>query len=230
VTANPANPLFAFERVSVPGVDGRWRLHEASGSIPPSGITVLVGPSGSGKSTLLRACNRLEAPVVGTVKFRGTDVATLDVLRLRRRVAMVFQRPTPFPGTGRDNLRTADATLDDDRASGLLALVQLGPEFLDRNATQLSGGEAQRLCLARSLAVDPEVVLMDEVTSSVDPGARRALEGLARSFADHGTPVVWVTHDLSQARRLADALVVVIDGHIAHGAEAEAFEVDSHDQ
>jgi putative ABC transport system ATP-binding protein len=230
-TGNQAEALFAFEHVSVAGADGRWRLHDASGSVPPSGVTVLVGPSGSGKSTLLRSCNRLEAPVAGTVRFRGSDVATLDVLRLRRQVAMVFQRPTPFPGTGRDNLRVADPTLDDERGRGLLDRVQLGPDFLDRNAMQLSAGEAQRLCLARSLAVDPEVVLMDEVTSSVDPGARRALEGLARSLADHGTPIVWVTHDLSQAHRLADSLVVVIDGRIAHGVEAAAFvEVDPRDQ
>jgi putative ABC transport system ATP-binding protein len=142
---------------------------------------------------------------------------------------MVFQRPTPFPGTGRENLLTATPTLDDVQATELLARVQLGPDFLDRNATELSGGEAQRLCLARALAVEPEVVLMDEVTSSVDPTARRALEGLARSLAANGIPIVWVTHDLAQARRLADATLVVVNGHIADPAEADAFiEEDSH--
>jgi putative ABC transport system ATP-binding protein len=216
-------PLFEFEHLSVRGVDDRWRLRDVNGCITPAGITALVGPSGSGKSTLLRCCNRLEVPDEGRVKFHGIDVARLDVLQLRRRVSMVFQKPTPFPGTGRDNLRVADPTLDDTRARGLLARVQLGPEFLDLNATQLSGGEAQRLCLARSLAVDPEVVLMDEVTSSVDPNARQALETLARSLADDGIPVVWVTHDLPQALRLADATVVVVLGHIAAPAEADAF-------
>jgi putative ABC transport system ATP-binding protein len=224
-------PLFEFERVSVRGVGESWRLHGVNGQIPAAGITALVGPSGSGKSTLLRCCNRLEVPDEGTVLFHGTDVAGLDVLQLRRRVSMVFQKPTPFPGTGFDNLRIADPTLDEARAGDLLARVQLDPEFLGRNATQLSGGEAQRLCLARSLAVDPEAVLMDEVTSSLDPAARRALEGLARSLADAGIPIVWVTHDLEQARRIADAMLVVVRGHIAELEEADAFiEEDTHDE
>jgi putative ABC transport system ATP-binding protein len=227
VTADTS--LFEFDHLSVRGDEGRWRLRDLSGCIAARGVTALVGPSGSGKSTLLRCCNRLEVAAEGTVRFHGTDVAALDVLQLRRRVAMVFQRPTPFPGTGRDNLLTANTTLDDLRATELLARVQLGPEFLDRNATELSGGEAQRLCLARSLAVAPEVVLMDEVTSSVDPTARRAIEDLARSLAASGIPVVWVTHDLGQARRLADATLVVVNGHIADRAEADAFiEEDSH--
>jgi putative ABC transport system ATP-binding protein len=215
--------LFEFADVSVRGVGDQWRLHHATGSVPASGITVVVGPSGSGKSTLLRCCNRLEVPASGTVRYRGSDVQDLDVLALRRRVSMVFQRPTPFPGTGRDNLLAADPTIDDARARDVLDRVHLGPDFLDREATELSGGEAQRLCLARSLAVEPEVVLMDEVTSSVDPSARRGLEGLARSLADNGTPILWVTHDLAQARRLADASIVVISGSIAQETEAEAF-------
>ena len=99
--ANDPNeaPLFAFEHVSVAGLDGRWRLRDATGSIPAVGVTALVGPSGSGKSTLLRCCNRLEVPAEGVIRFRGEDLAGLDVLRLRRRISMVFQRPTPFPGT-----------------------------------------------------------------------------------------------------------------------------------
>jgi putative ABC transport system ATP-binding protein len=222
-------PLFEFEHVSVRGAGQEWRLHDVNGQIPAAGVTALVGPSGSGKSTLLRCCNRLEIPDEGTIKFHGADASGLDVLQLRRRVSMVFQRPTPFPGTGFDNLRIADPTLDEARAGDLLARVQLGPEFLDRNATQLSGGEAQRLCLARSLAVDPEAVLMDEVTSSLDPAARRALEGLARSLADAGIPIVWVTHDLAQARRLADTMLVVVRGHVAGPAEAAAYvKEDSH--
>lgn len=223
--------LFEFVHVSLPGIDGRWRLRDVNGWIPASGVTVLVGPSGSGKSTLLRCCNRLEAPSEGVVEFRGHDVAKLDVLAHRRRVAMVFQRPTPFPGTGRDNLAAADPTVTDAQCRDLLARVGLGADFLDRIATELSGGEAQRLCLARALAVSPDVVLMDEVTSSVDPMARRSLEDLARSLADEGTPVIWVTHDLAQARRLADTLLVMIDGALASQSEADAFLAEGeHDQ
>jgi putative ABC transport system ATP-binding protein len=177
---------------------------------------VLVGPSGSGKSTLLRCCNRLEVPVSGAVRFRGADVSGLDPLELRRRVGMVFQRPTPFAGTVRDNLRVAEPEIT-ERASVLaLERVGLAGELLDRSARALSGGEAQRVCLARTLVTRPDVVLMDEVTSSVDPAATLALEGLARALAGAGVPVVWVTHDLEQMRRLADRVLVVVGGRIAH--------------
>src|SRR4051812_3313167 len=193
--------LFAFESVCVAGNNGTWRLNGATGTIIDRGITALVGPSGSGKSTLLRCCNRLEAPTSGVVRFRGNDVTTLDPLTLRRRVGMGFQRPTPFPGTCLDNLRVADPTITKEAATALLARARLDESFLGRNATQLSGGEAQRLCLARSLAAQPEVVLMDEVTSSLDPTARVALEELARDLAADGVPIVWVTHDIAQVNR-----------------------------
>jgi putative ABC transport system ATP-binding protein len=215
--------LFDFENVGVPGHDGAWRLRGATGTIADAGVTALVGPSGSGKSTLLRCCNRLEAPVEGTVRFRGTDVATVDPLALRRQVGMVFQRPTPFPGSCVENLRVADASLDDHAAGTLLERVGLAPSFLEREATQLSGGEAQRLCLARSLAAGPDVLLMDEVTSSLDPDARVALERLARDLVHDAVTMVWVTHDIAQVRRIADAVVVVVDGRIASPAEADAF-------
>ena len=218
-----AGPLFEFEHLWVRGGEGRWRLRDVTGQIAAGGVTALVGPSGSGKSTLLRCCNRLAAPSKGTVRYCGDDVAGVDVLQLRRQVAMVFQTPIPLPGSVRDNLRLADPTLDDALANALLDRVQLDTGFLDRNATQLSGGEAQRLCLARSLAVGPDVVLMDEVTSSVDPRTRQALEQLARSLADGGISIIWVTHDLAQAQRLADAILVVIDGRFAGTEEAAAF-------
>jgi putative ABC transport system ATP-binding protein len=216
-------PVFEFEHLWVGDDENRWRLRDVTGQIPAGGVAALLGPSGSGKSTLLRCCNRLVAPSKGTVRYWGSDVAGLDVLQLRRQVAMVFQTPIPLPGTVRDNLRLADPTLDHVRAAALLDRVHLDTGFLDRNATQLSGGEAQRLCLARSLAVGPDVVLMDEVTSSVDPTARKALEELARSLADGGISIVWVTHDLAQAQRLADTILVVIGGRFADTKEAAAF-------
>ena len=209
--------LFSFEHVSV-GDEAAWRLHDAVGDIPSSGVVGIVGPSGSGKSTLLRCCNRLEVARFGIVRFRGTDIATIDPLALRRRVGMVFQRPTPFAGTVLENLRVADPGITDDQAIKLLTRVRLDATFLDRDAMRLSGGEAQRMCLARSLAPEPEVMLMDEVTSSVDPGARLALEGLARHCAAVGVHVLWVTHDLAQARRVSDHVIVVLAGRIAHSA------------
>jgi putative ABC transport system ATP-binding protein len=217
---------FVFEHVSVAAPHG-WRLRDASGEVPRAGVCAIVGPSGSGKSTLLRLCNRLEVPAEGTVRFDGVDLASVEPLSLRRRVGMVFQRPTPFAGSGRDNLRVADPALDDATAAALLERVRLDASFLDRDSLQLSGGEAQRLCLARSLAARPDVLLMDEVASSVDPVTRVALEELARTCAEDGTTVLWVTHDLAQARRVGDHVIVVIDGRIAHAGSVGTIEQDA---
>ncbi len=181
----------------------------------------MVGPSGSGKSTLLRLCNRLEVASTGTVRFRGDDVRELEARALRRRVGMVFQKPTPFGGTVRDNLRVADPALSDDEAKAALARADLEAGFLDRAADELSGGEAQRMCLARTLVTAPEVLLMDEPTSSVDARSRRALEVMTTALARDGVPVVWVTHDLGQARRLADDVVVLADGRVAYAGAPE---------
>jgi len=159
------------------------------------------------------------------VLFSGNDVAALDPLKLRRRVGMVFQRPTPFPGTVRENLQVAEPSITDVTATSTLAQVGLNPEFLDRVATDLSGGEAQRVCLARTLVTNPEVVLMDEVTSSVDSAQRFGLEALARSLSSSGVGVVWVTHDLVQMRRVADHVLVVVNGRIAH--QGPVSEVDT---
>lgn len=194
-------------------------VRDAHGDVPARGVTVLVGPSGAGKSTLLRLANRLEVPTSGRVLLDGIDVATLDPRALRRRVAMVFQRPTPFAGTVLDNLRVATPTVSREAATAAMRRADLDASFLDRPADDLSGGEAQRMCVARTLVTEPEVVLMDEPTSSLDPQSTRTMEHLARTLADGGVPVVWVTHDLDQMRRLADRVLVVIDGTIAHEAE-----------
>ena len=218
--------LFVFDHVTVADAE-RQRLDDACGAVPAEGVTVVVGPSGSGKSTLLRCCNRLEVPSSGRVLFHGQDVAGLDPLRLRRRVGMVFQRPTPFPGTVRDNLRVAEPSITDSAAVLMLERVGLDAAFLDRVATELSGGEAQRVCLARTLVTRPEVVLMDEVASSVDPVQRRGLEQLACSLASSGAAVLWVTHDLAQMRRIADHVIVVIEGHLAHSSSLAALDADA---
>jgi putative ABC transport system ATP-binding protein len=205
----------------------RPRLDDANGGVPATGVTAVVGPSGAGKSTLLRLCNRLEIPDAGVVRFRGDDVAELDPLELRRRVGMVFQRPTPFPGTVEENLRVAEPELT--RRAAVLALrrVELEASVLDRDAKELSGGEAQRMCLARTLVTRPSVVLMDEPTSSVDPATRTALEDLGRALAEVDVPVVWVTHDLAQMRRVADHVIVMIGGRLAHAAPAGRLEVNA---
>jgi putative ABC transport system ATP-binding protein len=209
--------------VSLITTEGATILDHVSASVPAAGITVLAGPSGAGKTTLLRLCNRLEVPTGGRVLFHGEDVAALDPLAHRRRVGMVFQRPTLFPGTIRDNLAVADPTAGDERYGAVLAEAALDATFLDRRADDLSGGEAQRACIARALLTQPEVLLMDEPTSALDPEARQSIERLGRGLADGGLALLWVSHDLDQVRRVADRTVVLIEGRIAGAGAAEAF-------
>ncbi len=214
--------LFGFEAVTV-RLGEQVALDHLDLRLPDRGISIVLGPSGSGKSTLLRLCNRLEVPTEGRVVFRGEDLASVDPLVLRRRVGMVFQQPTPFPGTVRENLLVAAPELDESTMGELLDEVGLGPVFLPRMAGELSGGEAQRLCLARTLAVGPEVLLMDEPTSSLDPDHRAAIEQLASGLVSRGYAVIWVTHDLAQAARLGGSQVVLSEGRRATPEEEAAF-------
>ena len=224
-----AEPLFEFDRVVVTGNDDVCILDGIDLAIEAPGITVLAGPSGAGKSTLLRLCNRLAVPSSGTVSYRGRDIAGLDPLAHRREVGMVFQRPTLFAGTVRDNLAVARPDGDDALFARALDRAALDAAFLDRTGDDLSGGEAQRACLARTLVTDPKVLLMDEPTSSLDPSGTAVLERLARELADGGVPVLWVSHDLGQLERLADHRVVLVAGRVADAAQADRFLVDGTD-
>ena len=212
--------LFEFDDVVVRFGDD-VALDHVTASVPDGGsVTCLLGASGSGKSTLLRLCNRLEVPTSGQVRFRGRPLDELDPLRLRRTLGMVFQRPTPFPGSVRDNFLVADPDATEAAMRDVLDEVHLPTTFLDREADSLSGGEQQRASLARTLITRPEVLLMDEPTSALDPSATRALEELGRELADGGMPVLWVTHDLEQADRIADRRIVLVAGRVADEDQA----------
>ncbi len=216
-------PLFGFHDVVVRFGD-TVVLDHVDATVPDRGaITCLLGPSGAGKSTLLRLCNRLEVPAAGRVLLRGRDLAEVDPLALRRDVGMVFQRPTVFPGTVRDNLLVARPGADDDRLVAAMERARLRADLLDRDADALSGGEAQRACLARTLITEPEVLLMDEPTSALDPTATRGLEDLGRALAEDGMPILWVTHDLAQADRIADDRIVLVGGRVADEHQVEHY-------
>lgn len=198
-------------------------LHDIDLAIPAHQVTVIIGPSGSGKSSLLRLLNRLDVVDAGSVSFEGADVATMDPRSLRRRVGMVFQRPTVFDGSASDNLRVADPTLDDAGVIQLLERVGLDADLASRDARTLSGGEAQRLCLARTLATEPSVLLLDEPTSALDSDSVHVIEHLVRDYVDAGNTAVWVSHDRAQVRRVADHLVQVVDGTIAADGPHDAM-------
>jgi putative ABC transport system ATP-binding protein len=210
---------FEFDRVTVLRA-GRRVLDEITATIPAPGITVVSGPSGAGKTTLLRLCNRLEIPDWGRVRYHGQLLDELDPLLLRRRVGMVFQRPTPFPGTVADNLAVARPDADVAELSTALGRVALDPGLLGQEARTLSGGELQRVCLARTLVTGPETLLLDEPTSALDAQPKQVFEATARDLAAQGITIIWVTHDDAQARRVADRIYQLRDGHLT-GAQAE---------
>lgn len=189
-------------------------LRDVTVSIPADGITVLAGPSGGGKSTLLRLLNRLDDPLSGEISWKGRSLDQWEPTVLRRQVAMIFQQPPLFDGSVLDNLRVALPDVSDDRALHVLDHVDLAPELIDRDASLLSGGEAQRMCVARALLTEPDVVLADEPTSALDTAARATVEELAKRLVESGVALVWVTHDTDQLRRLADHVGTVIDGRL----------------
>jgi putative ABC transport system ATP-binding protein len=181
------------------------------------GATALLGPSGSGKSTLLRLLNRLADPDLGSVSFRGTDVRALDPLELRRRAVLVPQLPAPVPGTVADNVRYGPRLHGAD-ADPLrpLELAGLDASYAERDAERLSVGEQQRVMLARALALEPEVLLLDEPTAALD---ERAKENVERALAGlEGPSIVLVTHERDQARRLAQQVVEMDGGRIVAAA------------
>jgi phosphate transport system ATP-binding protein len=193
-------------------------LHEISLNFYTNRITALIGPSGCGKSTFLRTLNRISETIRhtridGRITLDGEDVLALDVTNLRRRVGMVFQRPNPFPKSIFDNVAYGVRVNGLARASSVREVVEkslrraaLWEEVKDKlqeGANALSGGQQQRLCIARALAVDPEVLLLDEPCSALDPIATAKIEDLLFTLKDDCTIVI-VTHNMQQAARVAD--------------------------
>jgi tungstate transport system ATP-binding protein len=210
-----------FENVTI-AAGAANMLDRVTLTFAPGPPTILIGPNGSGKSTLLRAAMGLIAPSLGLVTWGGRQ----DVPPTRR--AIVFQRPTMLRRTVSGNIRYALRTTSIPRAeqhrrvAGLLALVGL-EGLADRPARKLSGGEQQRLALARALARDPEVLFLDEPTASLDPAATAAIEAIVGAISRRGIKVVMATHDLGEARRLAGEIVMLHRGRVTETGAAAAF-------
>jgi phosphate transport system ATP-binding protein len=209
--------------------------------IPSNRITAIIGPSGCGKSTFLRSLNRMHevvpgARMEGQVLLDGEDIyaPSVDPVEVRRRVGMVFQRPNPFPtmsiydnvvvGLRLNGIR--DRRVLDEVAERSLRHAALWDEVKDvlgRPGTSLSGGQQQRLCIARALAVQPEVLLMDEPASALDPGSTLKIEELAKTLRETLTIVI-VTHNMQQAARVSDSTAFMLHGElIEYGSTAELF-------
>src|SRR3954467_7141579 len=177
--------------------------------------TILLGPNGSGKSTLLRLAMGLARPTSGRITWGGRATPG-------ERLAMVFQRPVMLRRSAAANVAYALGARDEARVAELLDRVGLGA-LADRPARRLSGGEQQRLALARALARDPEILFLDEPTASLDPAATKAIEDIIRKVAARGIKVIMTTHDLAEAKRLAGEIVLMHRGRVIETGPADAF-------
>jgi putative ABC transport system ATP-binding protein len=204
---------FLLERVSV--VRGAATvLSQVSAHLPGGRCSAVTGASGSGKTTLLRLLNRLVDPTAGRVLLDGMALTELDVLALRRRVCLVAQAPVLLTDAVLDEVRVGCPDLSEDRVTELLARVGLSQEFAVRPTAALSGGEAQRLCLARSLAVDPEVLLLDEPTSALDGPSATIIAALVRDHVNEGGTVVLVSHDPALIGGVAERVLELDHGRL----------------
>ncbi|XP_030944606.1 ABC transporter I family member 17 isoform X1 [Quercus lobata] len=194
-------------------------LNGISVEIPKGVIVGIIGPSGSGKSTMLRALNRLWEPPLGTVFLDGRDICDLDVLTLRRKVGMLFQLPALFEGTVADNIRYGPQLrgqkLSDEEVYSLLKLADLDSSFYSKTGGELSVGQAQRVALARTLANEPEVLLLDEPTSALDPISTENIEDvLVNLKKKQGMTIIMVSHSIKQIQRIADIVCLLVKGEI----------------
>ena len=215
-------------------------LKNVSIEIPEKSITALIGPSGCGKSTFLKTLDRMNdlipgVKITGSVKYKDEDIfdPAMDVNELRRQVGMVFQKPNPFPMSIYDNIaygpRThgirSKAKLDDivERSLRGAAIWDEVKDRLKKNALGLSGGQQQRLCIARALAVEPDVLLMDEPTSALDPISTSKIEDLAVQLKEKYTIVI-VTHNMQQAVRISDSTAFFLLGELVeYGGSEQLF-------
>ena len=232
-----ATSKLSLENISYTFPDGTQALSNVSLDIRPQELFVIVGPSRGGKTTLLRLLNRLSdlvegAQREGTILFNGQDIFSrgTDIIRLRRRISMVFAIPTPLPGTIYDNMTyglkmagNGKKSLLDERVERGLRQAALWDEVKDRldtSAFALSGGQKQRLCLARSLAMEPEVILLDNPTSGLDPISTATVEKSLNELKKRYT-IIMVPHSVQQAARVADRAAFLLGGEMVECGNQE---------
>ena len=214
-------------------------LKDVNIEIPEKSITAFIGPSGCGKSTFLKTLNRMNdlitsVKITGDIRYEGTDIFSreVDVNQLRKEIGMVFQKPNPFPMSIYDNIAYGPRThgiknkaqLDDivEKALRGAAIWDEVKDRLKKNALGMSGGQQQRLCIARALAVEPKVLLMDEPTSALDPISTSRIEDLAMELKKDYTIVI-VTHNMQQAVRISDQTAFFLLGDLVEYGETEAM-------
>jgi putative ABC transport system ATP-binding protein len=214
---------FLLERVSVVRGDASVLRH-VNAHFPAGRCSAVTGTSGAGKTTLLRLLNRLIDPTAGRISLGGVPLTELDVLVLRRRVGLVAQTPVLLTDAVLDEVRVGRPDLSEGRVTELLGRVGLSEKFVARPTSGLSGGEAQRLCLARSLAVEPEVLLLDEPTSALDGPSAAVIATLVRDHVNEGGTVVLVSHDPALVGGVAERVFELDHGRVI--ADGGAGDID----
>ncbi|SEA38304.1 phosphate transport system ATP-binding protein [Porphyromonadaceae bacterium KH3R12] len=238
--ANGKTPVLQLKEVSVSYSPGSFAVNKVSTNIYPNTITAIMGPSGCGKSTLLRAINRMHdlyphIKTTGEIILKGKNVLAMDPMEVRRMAGMVFQQPNPFPtmsiydnvlaGYKLNGIRLKKREKDDivEQSLQSVGLWDEVKDVMTKRGSFLSGGQQQRLCIARALALNPEVLLMDEPTSALDPISTNKIEELLLQLKNDFTIII-VTHNMSQAARISDNSMFMYLGELVeHGNTTQMF-------
>lgn len=221
-----------FEQVSFQAEERRI-LHNISGTILKGRITTLVGPSGAGKTTLLKLCNRLISPTSGQIQLNNEPIELIEPTTLRKQVGIVLQSAPVIRDTVHANLilprKLHHEFVTDEEIHDMLNLVQLDKKLLKQPATKLSGGQKQKLAIARTLMNKPDVLLLDEITSALDPTATREIEELILAInKKYGTTIIWITHNIEQAKAISDDVWVLAAGELIASGDKSILQLGQH--
>lgn len=225
--------VLEFKQVSFK-TDERHILHHINGSFNGGRITTLVGPSGAGKTTLLKLCNRLISPTSGQIFFNGEPIESFAPTKLRKQIGIVLQSAPVIRDTVQTNLLLPSVLhnepVTEDAVKDILQLVHLDSKFLKQPATKLSGGQRQKLAIARTLMNKPDVLLLDEITSALDPTATREIEELIQAInKKYGTTIIWITHNIEQAKAISDDVWVLAAGELIKTGDKSILQLHQHE-
>ncbi|MDV6378741.1 phosphate ABC transporter ATP-binding protein [Sporosarcina sp. GW1-11] len=221
-------PAIHFQTVSY-HVGDTTILRDITGSFPEQKITVLVGPSGAGKTTLLKMCNGLLSPTTGEIYLNGQRVDEISPTDLRRQAGMVLQNSPMIDGSVFDNLalplRLQGKELSEEKALTILDQVGLERKYLTSDSQNLSGGQQQKVSIARTLLNESKILLLDEITSALDPSSLNEVEDLIRTLNEtYQITVIWITHNLEQAKRMGQYAWIMVDGKLVETGEIEVLQ------
>ncbi|WP_373895257.1 phosphate ABC transporter ATP-binding protein [Virgibacillus sp. CBA3643] len=225
---SPSNAALQFKDVNY-SADGLHILKDITGYFPEGKITTVVGPSGAGKTTLFRLCNGLKSPNSGEIYIKDKKIEDYEPVELRRNVGIALQSATMLNGSVQKNLAMPltlqGEQLSDVQAQELMRIVGLDVSFLRKNSKDLSGGQRQKLSIARTLVNQPGILLLDEITSSLDRVSLQDIEALIQQINQkYGTTIIWITHNLQQARTIGEFTWVMMDGKVMETGKSDLLD------